>query len=322
MDFYYGSNVMSKLFKLKEWLTLDEAAEHLTVVLGESVLEKDIYRLALDGYLQLSINIINGTQVHKGKIISPEEVEWQEFSSSLLPNITEKPVLIPDSLCIDENRFLKLEEKVKSIRGVWDLMMIGGERLDIEHWYQQLIEGPAITLTSLDGAFVQKGNVVCQLLESFEENEYQTGSLAREKNMEAFIAQNELSSDEIKEIRQKFKLEREEFLKEQKSKTDEQNYYPAAGLPSEGVLVVRTKAIMDFINSLNEGAEKPLSTKERHTLLVIIAALCKEIGIDYTQRGVASAIQLLTENIGSPITDDTIRNILKQINEAVDVRSK
>lgn len=313
---------MSKLFKLKEWLTLDETAQHLTVVLGEPVLEKDIYRLALDGYLQLSINIINGTQVHKGKLISPEDVEWHEFSSSLLPNTVKKPVLIPDSLCIGENRFLKLEEKVKSIRGVWDLMMIGGERLDIEHWYQQLIEGPAITLTNLDGAFVQKDNVICQLLESYDENEFQPGSLARERNMEAFIAQNKLTSDENKEIRQKFKQEREDFLKRQKSQTDEQNYYPAAGLPSEGVLVVRTKAIMGFINSLNEGTEKSLSTKERHTLLVIIAALCNEADIDYSQRGVATAIQHLTENIGSPVTDDTIRTVLKQINEAVDIRSK
>jgi len=69
-------------------------------------------------------------------------------------------------------------------------------------------------------------------------------------------------------------------------------------------------------------AEKLLSTKERHTMLVIIAALCKEANIDYRQRGVANAIQHLTENIGSPVTDDTIRSVLKQINEAVDVRSK
>jgi len=69
-------------------------------------------------------------------------------------------------------------------------------------------------------------------------------------------------------------------------------------------------------------AAKSLSTKERHTMLVIIAALCKEADIDYAKRGVAGVIQLLTENIGSPITDDTIRSILKQISEAVDIRSK
>ncbi len=69
---------MSKLFKLKEWLTIDEAAEHLTSVLGELIEEKDIYRLALDGYLQLSINIINGTQVHKGKLIKIDSDERNE----------------------------------------------------------------------------------------------------------------------------------------------------------------------------------------------------------------------------------------------------
>jgi len=79
---------------------------------------------------------------------------------------------------------------------------------------------------------------------------------------------------------------------------------------------------LQLIIDKRDDLEKSLSTKERHTLLVIIAALCKEADIDYSQRGVANAIQLLTENIGSPITDDTIRNVLKQINEAVDVRSK
>ena len=80
-------------------------------------------------------------------------------------------------------------------------------------------------------------------------------------------------------------------------------------------------ALQSIINK-KEALKKSLSTKERNTLLVIIAALCKETGIDHTQRGVACAIQNLTENIGSPITDDTIRNVLKQINEAVDIRSK
>ena len=36
---------MSKLLKLKEWLTLDEAANHISNVLGEPVTLADIYRL-------------------------------------------------------------------------------------------------------------------------------------------------------------------------------------------------------------------------------------------------------------------------------------
>ena len=44
---------MSKLFKLSEWLTLDDAAKHLSTALGEPVKVADVYRLALDGHLTL-----------------------------------------------------------------------------------------------------------------------------------------------------------------------------------------------------------------------------------------------------------------------------
>ena len=38
---------MSKLLKLKEWLTLDEAVNHFSNVLGEPITLADLYRLAL-----------------------------------------------------------------------------------------------------------------------------------------------------------------------------------------------------------------------------------------------------------------------------------
>jgi hypothetical protein len=272
--------------------------------------------------LKLSINIVNGTQVYKGKYIKPEEVEWEEFPTQIINDKIIDSITIPDSLYIDQNRFLRLDEKVSSIRNVWDLPMLGGERLDIEHYYQQLTGGPAVTLSNLDGAFLEKGEVVCQLLESWEENEYQSGSLAQQRDMESHILKHNLPSEEASKIRSDFKKKRNEFLEKLKSQTDEENYYPAAGLPEEGVLVVRTQAIIDFLNSLQGDTERPIVTKERQTLLVIIAALCNEAGIDYQQRGIASAIQCLTETIGAPISDDTIRKVLNQIDNALESRSK
>ncbi len=50
---------MSKLFKLKEWLTLPDAAKHLAIAFGEEVGEADVLRLALDGHLKLSVNFVN-----------------------------------------------------------------------------------------------------------------------------------------------------------------------------------------------------------------------------------------------------------------------
>ena len=40
---------MSKLLKLKEWLTVADAARHLSILLEAEVNEADVYRLALEG---------------------------------------------------------------------------------------------------------------------------------------------------------------------------------------------------------------------------------------------------------------------------------
>jgi hypothetical protein len=39
----------SKLFKLKKWLTVPEAARHLSTLFEEAVSEADVLRLVLDG---------------------------------------------------------------------------------------------------------------------------------------------------------------------------------------------------------------------------------------------------------------------------------
>ena len=43
-----------KLFALKKWLSIADAAKRLSASFGEEVTEADIFRLALDGELRLS----------------------------------------------------------------------------------------------------------------------------------------------------------------------------------------------------------------------------------------------------------------------------
>jgi len=50
--------------------------------------------------------------------------------------------------------------------------------------------------------------------------------------------------------------------------------------------------------------------------------LCKEVNIDPNQRGVALSLVAMTEILGAPLTDDTIRKILSQIEGAVSARHK
>ncbi len=320
---------MSKLFRLREWMTVAEAAQHLTGALGEPVQEKDVYRLALDNHLRLSVDFVNHAQASVGAIVGPEAIEQVELPIDFLPDFVtegkEGTFNVMMSLSIGEDRYVNFDKEVRSIRGIWDLMMLGGERLDIEHVYQSTIGGPAVELTSLEGALVEKDGKVAKLMESFDNNEFQSGSKAQETGMEAYIAQKNIPHKKAVEMRRRFKLERKAYLEKRSSSNREDDYYPANGLPSDSVIVVKTNAIIEFLQSLDDPgspAEKTLQTKERNTLLIMIAALCNEAGIDYGKKGVAVAIEKMTENLGAPITDDTIRKVLHQIEDALASRSK
>ena len=91
----------SKLVKLKQWLTVSDAAQYLALLCGEDVSEPDIYQLALDGGLQLSVRFVNS-----------------------VPARPKDP--------------MPKEKNLVWLRGVYDLSMTGVERLDVERAYQAL----------------------------------------------------------------------------------------------------------------------------------------------------------------------------------------
>ena len=74
-------------------------------------------------------------------------------------------------------------------------------------------------------------------------------------------------------------------------------------------------------NRHGSGRERELSTHPRRTLLAIIAALCKKVGIDPKARGAATAIALITEDAGLRVSDDTIRGLLGDMADAIENRS-
>jgi hypothetical protein len=316
---------MSKLFKLKEWLTVEEAAKHLSVVLGEEVVVADIYRLALDKHLVLSMNFPNKTYGNLGSVVDFENTKCftitKEFKALMgISGVDAIPEEIIVSDYIGDDKFITWDEKVTTIDGAWDLTMLASEAIDVEYVYHQHIGAPEIDLVGLNGVFVRRGDTYYRLVESYEDNEFQRGSLAAKSESERFIREHKLTQKRINEIREKFDGERKEYLKNRMAAPYENGFFPAGGLPKNGVYVVRTAAIMDFLTAIKEAppTEKPLSTKERNSMLTLIAALCKQAKIDPKQRGVATALAASTEFVGKPLTDDTIRGILKQVNALID----
>ena len=70
---------MSKLFKLRRWVTLSDAAKYLEGAFTEPVSEADILQLALDGQLKLSVNFINPVEVLLGRLTPKTEIPFVGF---------------------------------------------------------------------------------------------------------------------------------------------------------------------------------------------------------------------------------------------------
>ena len=69
--------------------------------------------------------------------------------------------------------------------------------------------------------------------------------------------------------------------------------------------------------------EKPLSTKERGTLLTIIAALAREAKIDISKPSkAADLIADMTQRLGAPVAKRTIEEKLKLVDDAVERRAQ
>jgi hypothetical protein len=269
---------LKKLLKLKEWLTVPDAARHLSILFGEEVSEADVLRLALDGHLTLSVYFANHAKARCGPI-----VPLKDAKRYALQPLDGQTVHCIKGLRISEEDVAELDVSIETLKGIWDLPMLGAERVDVEHSYQMLTGGPAVELIVLDGPVVRSedGKTLCQLLDRFEHN------LSKPYN-------------------------------------NPRNYHPAAGLPSDSVLVVRTSALRKLEARISEGGkapEKPVGRRERTTLLVMIAALAKLAKIDVTkQSSEAAAIETQVTLLGARVAARTIENHLSRIPEALESR--
>jgi len=305
---------MSKLFKLKEWLTLDEAITHISAVIGESVTIADLYQLAVNGELKLSVYFVNQTFAIKGKWLKDKDIEYQ------LPHINFdgapsrfNPLKAPkpNEELISDDDWISWFGGVTPITGVWDLTMKGCEALDVEHYYQKRTSGISVKGVNVNGVLLQQDDVVCQLHEYIEMESNNEGANQQEDNKNLLRPVNQNIKDVFYSTRKKDELEIE--------------YVPSSRLGDHDfVFVVKTNEITRFIKSLENSSQKtkPLTSNERISLLIVIAALCKEANVDVEQRGITTSLVAMTQLVGTPLSDDTIRKILKQIEPAVSSRSQ
>ncbi|MBU9272705.1 hypothetical protein [Burkholderia gladioli] len=305
---------MSKLLTLKEWLNVPEVARHLSRIFNEEVGEADVLRFALDGRLKLSVHFVNNAYANPGKFCRTDDIEWYESPIGKKENAFESK--IPKGICVGDDQWVVLEDKVVTLTGVWDLPLIGADRLDVEHEYQRLIDGPKVSLLNLDGAFVcDEANGVYRLCDPIDENEFVEGSSAYMRRVANEII-NAMTAEEAAELRVMASSKREDFLRKSASLKSVDKFYPAGGIPRDGVLVVRSRCLADFVASVTDSkvgvSEDRLSTKERNSLLKIVLALSSLANLKGDTYKRAETIANAAKDVGVSISVNTVDKFLKE----------
>ena len=152
------------LRKLREWLTIDEAASELSTAVPENVDASDVLRLALDGHLKLSIHLPAKTTARCRKLDDDA----------------------PDA-----------SQTYRTIDGVWDVPMVGRGKSQIEYDYQWQCANLDVPKDAPEGALVEQDDLVCQLPPDSGDygrpaSEFPQGSVlvVRRPALEAFIQQH------------------------------------------------------------------------------------------------------------------------------------
>jgi hypothetical protein len=282
--------VSSKLFKLKQWLTLPDAAKHLTGVCGEEVTEADILRLGLDGRLTLSVNFVNYAYGKLQKVVYFDEevlrnsvsqgIYPPEFKFAAMPFSEDKLML---ARRIDEGKFLTIEDDINVVRieGIWDLPMIGGEDIYVRSKYHELTDGPPVDLINIDGCFVARDKDIILVVQDEDSDDYY-GYKARWQVQLDKLRRLQLNKTNNPRKEKLLLLRKEKARKHYEILADwnqKGRYISAFNLPEDIVLVVRTDALREFERLIADNEQEwntttcstanksGLSETERNTML-------------------------------------------------------
>lgn len=302
---------MSKLFALKEWLTLDAAANHLTAVLAEPVTVTDLLQLALEGRLGLAVWLPNREHVTLGcaGFIGGEELTAPEPSLLAVAQAFEQTC--PEMLIgyLGDGRVIHWDEHGMGFEeGLWDLLPMSGGQNVIKQALQKSLGGGAIDLPLHEGIYLKRGDVYCRLMQSFSD-----------ESLAINLSQDELDSSNHEWC----DMPNFSRLARQSQEAVALQYFPALTLPDGVQLVVRQSVLSEFIASLvtptPSTPQKPdeLSTRSRRSYMLVVAALAGEANYKLHERGIATSIAHAISRLGGALTDETVLDILKDVREHV-----
>lgn len=318
-------NSSGKLMGLKNTVTILEAAKKISDYYNEPVSEADIYQLALENKIKLSVKFSNPIKVRQSKVVNWENTTWaldytnppssplpknlRDGDPECPPDLLQQWECVPENLHykyspillskkIAENKFLNFDIPLKEIDGIWDLPMIGGERKEIEHKYNLLVDGPMIALDNNSVCYIEDeiGNI-CSI--RIHKDEIESSDLMDDfKQIKKQINDLKLSGAEAQKLLAKHKLKYQHEYQNQEELIDDQDtsyfkflaeYESALALPDDSQIVVRTTEMKRFLNHPNEISKsqiEPEFSRAELIYLIMIDELLKFRKINLDKRGI------------------------------------
>lgn len=163
---------MNKLFKLKERLTLEETSRRLTTSFQENVSIADCLQLALDGHITISVLIEKSKlgMFCKEKELSKDVIRGFVDFMKENGNFSDELIKVAEG-GIDsypaETELRNYGEVFSVGDGVYDLPMIGAERLDVQHLCAVMQGREPVVMINLNGPYLKAGNSLINILEPF-----------------------------------------------------------------------------------------------------------------------------------------------------------
>jgi hypothetical protein len=109
-----------------------------------------------------------------------------------------------------------------------------------------------------------------------------------------------------------------------KGKTNESESYDVT-TAYKSLVVENTrlkKELTEAKKGMTSKVDRPVTIRQRRTLLTIIAAVCKHAGLNPQQRGISQKIMGMTDILGAHVDDETIAGLFKEIPDALEKRMK
>ncbi|MGR6981772.1 hypothetical protein ACUHGC_10440 [Testudinibacter sp. P27/CKL/0425] len=145
-----------KIYKFKKWLTLEDAAKKLSLELEDEISVSDILQLAVDGELKISVYF-----PHDWTGIVCDVTSDQKKANASYKDVIglegERVRIFKYEKC-SEFEYIKRLDKSSFIAGVYELKLIGNEKLDLEFELKQRKSLPTVDVINLSGFYVKDKN--------------------------------------------------------------------------------------------------------------------------------------------------------------------